>query len=84
MKCLKASISIIDKSLPEVCVRLLDLIYIAEVIDCLLYTSLGTRHKGVEQIVDEGLLSSNIDALLAPVDIYDNDLPLLLSLIHIL
>ena len=38
---------------------------------------LGTRHKGIEQIVDEGLLSSNIDALLAPVDIYDNDLPLL-------
>ena len=38
---------------------------------------LGTRHKGVEQVVDEGLLSSNIDALLAPVDIYNNDLSLL-------
>ena len=37
MKCLKASISIIDKSLTEVSVRLLDLIYIAKVIDeCIL------------------------------------------------
>lgn len=38
---------------------------------------LGNRHRGVEQLVDEGLLSSNIDALLSPIDIYDNDLPLL-------
>lgn len=38
---------------------------------------LGNKHRGVEQVIDEGLLTSNLDALLAPIDIYDNNLPIL-------
>ena len=46
MKCLKASISIIDKSLPEIGVRIVDLIYIAKVIDeCILAALLERIHS---------------------------------------
>ena len=46
MECLKASISIIDKSLPEGDVRLLDLIYIAKVVnECILAALLERIHR---------------------------------------
>lgn len=38
---------------------------------------LDTKHYGVEQMIDEGMLSSNLDQLLRPVDIYEDDLKIL-------
>ena len=46
MECLKATISILDKSLAKASVRLLDLIYIAKVVDeCILAALLERIHR---------------------------------------
>ena len=46
MECLKAPISIINKSLTEIGVRLLDLVYIAKVVnECILAALLERIHR---------------------------------------